>query len=130
MTRPKVDPEKRQRTANACDSCKRRKQKVCERTRDAIPIASSGPYLQLAQFLLAHQKADLCCCFSLSVTAINPAAHAPKSNSPVHTPQNKISMVIPHLLSRLQSGCGAMVARIARLVLHLGVTRLLMAPMV
>lgn len=27
MTRPKVDPEKRQRTANACDSCKRRKQK-------------------------------------------------------------------------------------------------------
>ena len=29
MTRPRVDPEKRQRTANACDSCKRRKQKVC-----------------------------------------------------------------------------------------------------
>lgn len=29
MTRPKVDPDKRQRTANACDSCKRRKQKVC-----------------------------------------------------------------------------------------------------
>jgi len=28
MTRPKVDPEKRQRTANACDSCKRRKQKA------------------------------------------------------------------------------------------------------
>ncbi|CAF9927960.1 MAG: hypothetical protein ALECFALPRED_003918 [Alectoria fallacina] len=27
MTRPKVDPDKRQRTANACDSCKRRKQK-------------------------------------------------------------------------------------------------------
>ncbi|KAG0646782.1 Filamentous growth regulator 27 [Hyphodiscus hymeniophilus] len=28
MTRPKVDPDKRQRTAQACDSCKRRKQKV------------------------------------------------------------------------------------------------------
>lgn len=28
MTRPKVDPDKRQRTACACDSCKRRKQKV------------------------------------------------------------------------------------------------------
>ncbi|KAI2469251.1 hypothetical protein F4781DRAFT_234683 [Annulohypoxylon bovei var. microspora] len=27
MTRPKVDPDKRQRTAQACDSCKRRKQK-------------------------------------------------------------------------------------------------------
>ncbi|KAK8056563.1 hypothetical protein PG993_001790 [Apiospora rasikravindrae] len=27
MTRPKVDPDKRQRTACACDSCKRRKQK-------------------------------------------------------------------------------------------------------
>ncbi|KAL9101793.1 MAG: hypothetical protein Q9163_002989 [Psora crenata] len=27
MTRPKVDPEKRQRTAQACDTCKRRKQK-------------------------------------------------------------------------------------------------------
>ncbi|KAI1363682.1 fungal-specific transcription factor domain-containing protein [Xylaria arbuscula] len=27
MTRPKVDPERRQRTAQACDSCKRRKQK-------------------------------------------------------------------------------------------------------
>ncbi|ORY69826.1 fungal-specific transcription factor domain-containing protein [Pseudomassariella vexata] len=27
MTRPRVDPEKRQRTACACDSCKRRKQK-------------------------------------------------------------------------------------------------------
>ncbi|PMD20305.1 hypothetical protein NA56DRAFT_177620 [Hyaloscypha hepaticicola] len=28
MTRPKVDPDKRQRTAQACESCKRRKQKV------------------------------------------------------------------------------------------------------
>lgn len=28
MTRPKVPDEKRQRTAQACDSCKRRKQKV------------------------------------------------------------------------------------------------------
>ena len=28
MTRPKVNPENRQRTANACDSCKRRKQKA------------------------------------------------------------------------------------------------------
>ncbi|KAI0388637.1 hypothetical protein F5Y17DRAFT_190133 [Xylariaceae sp. FL0594] len=27
MTRPKVDPDKRQRTAQACESCKRRKQK-------------------------------------------------------------------------------------------------------
>ncbi|KAL6713326.1 hypothetical protein ACLMJK_008791 [Lecanora helva] len=27
MTRPRVDPEKRQRTATACDNCKRRKQK-------------------------------------------------------------------------------------------------------
>ena len=31
MTRPKVDPDKRQRTANACDSCKKRKQKVSHR---------------------------------------------------------------------------------------------------
>ncbi|KAI2642523.1 hypothetical protein GGS21DRAFT_486344 [Xylaria nigripes] len=30
MTRPKVDPDKRQRTAQACDSCKRRKQKVSQ----------------------------------------------------------------------------------------------------
>lgn len=29
MTRPKVPDDKRQRTAQACDSCKRRKQKVC-----------------------------------------------------------------------------------------------------
>ncbi|OAG11947.1 uncharacterized protein CC84DRAFT_62514 [Paraphaeosphaeria sporulosa] len=28
MTRPKVPPEQRQRTAQACESCKRRKQKV------------------------------------------------------------------------------------------------------
>jgi hypothetical protein len=28
MTRPKVPDDKRQRTAQACDSCKRRKQKV------------------------------------------------------------------------------------------------------
>jgi hypothetical protein len=28
MTRPKVDPAKRQRIAQACDACKRRKQKV------------------------------------------------------------------------------------------------------
>jgi len=28
MTRPKVDPDKRIRTAQACESCKRRKQKV------------------------------------------------------------------------------------------------------
>lgn len=28
MTRPKVPPEARQRIAQACDSCKRRKQKV------------------------------------------------------------------------------------------------------
>lgn len=28
MTRPKVSEDKRQRTAHACDSCKRRKQKV------------------------------------------------------------------------------------------------------
>ncbi|OAL52914.1 hypothetical protein IQ07DRAFT_629431, partial [Pyrenochaeta sp. DS3sAY3a] len=27
MTRPKVPPEQRQRTAQACESCKRRKQK-------------------------------------------------------------------------------------------------------
>lgn len=43
MTRPKVDPDKRQRTAQACDSCKRRKQKVCElpslpRSRSAAGI--------------------------------------------------------------------------------------------
>lgn len=36
MTRPKVDDDKRQRTAQACDSCKRRKQKVCEELRHAI----------------------------------------------------------------------------------------------
>jgi hypothetical protein len=28
MTRPKVPPDQRQRTAQACESCKRRKQKV------------------------------------------------------------------------------------------------------
>ncbi|KAI3539220.1 hypothetical protein CPAR01_15239 [Colletotrichum paranaense] len=28
MTRPKVPDDKRQRTAQACDTCKRRKQKV------------------------------------------------------------------------------------------------------
>ncbi|KAF6818913.1 hypothetical protein CSOJ01_01570 [Colletotrichum sojae] len=28
MTRPKVPEDKRQRTAQACDTCKRRKQKV------------------------------------------------------------------------------------------------------
>ncbi|KAF2738843.1 hypothetical protein EJ04DRAFT_509386 [Polyplosphaeria fusca] len=28
MTRPKVAPEQRQRTAQACESCKRRKQKL------------------------------------------------------------------------------------------------------
>lgn len=30
MTRPKVSPDKRQRTAQACESCKRRKQKVSQ----------------------------------------------------------------------------------------------------
>lgn len=37
MTRPKVDPEKRQRIANACDACKRRKQKV--RQNHIYPLA-------------------------------------------------------------------------------------------
>ncbi|PTB81115.1 hypothetical protein M440DRAFT_1321921 [Trichoderma longibrachiatum ATCC 18648] len=41
MTRPRVPDDKRQRTARACDSCKRRKQKVSLRVISHI-------FLQLA----------------------------------------------------------------------------------
>ncbi|KAK3176026.1 hypothetical protein OEA41_007348 [Lepraria neglecta] len=46
MTPPKVDPEKRQRTANACDTCKRRKQKrnfKCTYTIGDIQQDGSSP---------------------------------------------------------------------------------------
>ncbi|KAF6834286.1 hypothetical protein CMUS01_06217 [Colletotrichum musicola] len=37
MTRPKVPEDKRQRTAQACDTCKRRKQKVSVTFSSHIP---------------------------------------------------------------------------------------------
>ncbi|KAH8791387.1 fungal-specific transcription factor domain-containing protein [Hyaloscypha finlandica] len=41
MTRPKVDPDKRQRTAQACESCKRRKQK-CNGVKPCQTCAKRG----------------------------------------------------------------------------------------
>ncbi len=60
MTRPKVPDDKRQRTAQACDSCKRRKQKVgccCSSTSHFCFSSSPSPlrcgYLR-AQCLACH----------------------------------------------------------------------------
>ncbi|KAK2741991.1 hypothetical protein CKAH01_01418 [Colletotrichum kahawae] len=38
MTRPKVPEDKRQRTAQACDTCKRRKQKVSPTFPHHVPV--------------------------------------------------------------------------------------------
>ena len=53
MTRPRVDPEKRQRTANACDSCKRRKQKVC--SIPCIPLLLHLP-IESAAYPASHSN--------------------------------------------------------------------------
>ena len=73
MTRPKVDPEKRQRTANACDSCKRRKQKVC-----VVP--------NLIPYSFVRPAADYCLP-STSVTDSDPATPAERDILIVLTPQ-------------------------------------------
>jgi hypothetical protein len=41
MTRPKVPPDQRQRTAQACESCKRRKQKVASLTHLHLYLSHS-----------------------------------------------------------------------------------------
>jgi hypothetical protein len=46
MTRPKVDPDKRQRTAQACDSCKRRKQKVSDAMFSSLAYCPSMKLFQ------------------------------------------------------------------------------------
>jgi hypothetical protein len=48
MTRPKVPDDKRQRTAQACDTCKRRKQKV---------RSNSGYFVLAAMFSFRHSSA-------------------------------------------------------------------------
>jgi hypothetical protein len=45
MTRPKVPPDQRQRTAQACESCKRRKQKVASPTH--LHLYLSSPSVEL-----------------------------------------------------------------------------------
>ncbi|KAI1433592.1 fungal-specific transcription factor domain-containing protein [Xylaria sp. CBS 124048] len=53
MTRPKVDPDKRQRTAQACDSCKRRKQK-CNGQTPCSTCTKRGLVCQYTPTALDH----------------------------------------------------------------------------
>ncbi|KAH6720096.1 hypothetical protein BKA61DRAFT_229477 [Leptodontidium sp. MPI-SDFR-AT-0119] len=72
MTRPKVDPDKRIRTAQACDSCKRRKQKngpqktsschmipFIHQFRRSLPMAyDSGNVMRCIQHICIRGRGD------------------------------------------------------------------------
>lgn len=68
MTRPKVPDEKRQRTAQACDSCKRRKQKVRS-------LSSNTSIFPSVSASLSHHSASYG--FSLAACALTPVFLVP-----------------------------------------------------
>lgn len=128
MTRPKIDPEKRQRTANACNSCKRRKQKVSYflQARNPWPShpSSSSPIRFVNQWL-TH--------YTTSVMDSNRAIPAERGASNVHTSLAITSktVLLPHDPRRRRGSIkGQMSLVLARLAMRKMPLLVLTCPMI